>query len=177
MAVVDHGHSVDDVDDQHILRYNQSFSLVSVRTSSCPFYHCILWSIREISDLPKQRTAMIFLEGYRLIGFTVFVFLFIASRFPRRLSRWQNFIDNPIWKSWCQYFSFRVVRVGENQDYLEAPNLFAEYPHGVFPLGYMLGATTIRDIFPNAPPIDGAVATILFRVPFIRQLVAWFGGV
>ena len=80
------------------------------------------------------------------------------------------------------YFSFRVARVGKEEDYQKGPYLFAEFPHGVFPFGFTLSATALRDIFPDAddrkhlPYIEGAIASILFRIPLIRQLSGWFGA-
>lgn len=115
-----------------------------------------------------------------LVAATALGLLILSCYYPKRHFRWQQCIDHPVWKTMCQYFSFRVVRVGEAEEYQYGPYLCAEFPHGIFPLGFMLSATALRQIFPekdgSIPQVDGAVASILFRIPIIRQLTGWFAG-
>lgn len=71
--------------------------------------------------------------------------------------------------------------------------IYAQYPHGSrvrsrFPLfsfrnpttyqpyGAILGASMLKELLPGVGPVSGIVASILFKVPVLRQLMHCLGA-
>eukprot|EP01087_Luapelamoeba_hula_P000439 TRINITY_DN10329_c0_g1_i1.p1 TRINITY_DN10329_c0_g1~~TRINITY_DN10329_c0_g1_i1.p1 ORF type:complete len:392 (-),score=47.70 TRINITY_DN10329_c0_g1_i1:67-1164(-) len=99
---------------------------------------------------------------------------FVASTYYPSVVLWQGFIDLPCWKSMCEYFSFTLIRPKGTISVTDH-FLFVEFPHGVFPLGFMLSATAVQTAMKGLR-VEGAIASVLFRIPLMRQLCHWFGA-
>eukprot|EP01127_Copromyxa_protea_P022546 TRINITY_DN8135_c0_g1_i3.p1 TRINITY_DN8135_c0_g1~~TRINITY_DN8135_c0_g1_i3.p1 ORF type:complete len:315 (-),score=55.70 TRINITY_DN8135_c0_g1_i3:25-969(-) len=110
----------------------------------------------------------------QLWAFCVLVTFGILSYYPNQIL-WQDFIDCYIWRTWCEYFSFKVINKAAGKFDGKKSYMFAEFPHGVFPLGFILSATIVQKIFPGLR-VEGATASVLFRIPILRQLSLWFGS-
>jgi len=109
-----------------------------------------------------------------LVAVAVLVVLFTSTMWPYKIL-WQEFIDLPIWKTWCEYFSFTVIVKSDQPLSPDKNFIFVEFPHGVFPLGFMLSATIVQKVLTGLR-VEGAIASILFRIPVIAQLSNWFGS-
>jgi hypothetical protein len=80
-----------------------------------------------------------------------------------------------IWPRLEHYFSYRLINEGSlNPDHLY---IFGYHPHGIYPFA-AIWATRCETWFKAYPNmnIDVLVATILFYLPFVRDLAMWFGG-
>jgi len=108
-----------------------------------------------------------------LVAVALLVVLFSSTYWPSQIL-WQAFIDLPIWKTWCEYFSFTVMQKGKGVS-PDKHYIFVEFPHGVFPLGFMLSATIVQKVLTGLR-VEGAIASILFRIPVLAQLCHWFGS-
>jgi len=108
-----------------------------------------------------------------LVAVALLVVLFSSTYWPSQIL-WQEFIDLPIWKTWCEYFSFTVMQKGKGVS-PDRHYIFVEFPHGVFPLGFMLSATIVQKVLTGLR-VEGAIASILFRIPVLAQLCHWFGS-
>jgi hypothetical protein len=49
-----------------------------------------------------------------LIATSLLAVLILSSIYPSQIL-WQSFIDSWIWKTWCEYHSFTIIREGEFQ--------------------------------------------------------------
>eukprot|EP01023_Acetabularia_acetabulum_P007748 TRINITY_DN13395_c0_g1_i4.p1 TRINITY_DN13395_c0_g1~~TRINITY_DN13395_c0_g1_i4.p1 ORF type:complete len:288 (-),score=44.59 TRINITY_DN13395_c0_g1_i4:407-1270(-) len=80
------------------------------------------------------------------------------------------FLKMWLFETWRQYFcySFKLESDFEEQEYI-----LAEFPHGVFPMGQILGATLVPDMFNSK--VYALAASILFRVPIYKQLFIMMG--
>lgn len=108
-----------------------------------------------------------------LVAVALLIVLFSSTYWPSQIL-WQEFIDLPIWKTWCEYFSFTVMQKGKGVS-PDRHYIFVEFPHGVFPLGFMLSATIVQKVLTGLR-VEGAIASVLFRIPVLAQLCHWFGS-
>jgi 2-acylglycerol O-acyltransferase 2 len=109
-----------------------------------------------------------------LVAVALLVVLFSSTYWPSQIL-WQDFIDSPIWKTWCEYFSFTVMQKKGQGVSPDKHYIFVEFPHGVFPLGFMLSATIVQQVLTGLR-VEGAIASLLFRIPVLAQLCHWFGS-
>jgi len=100
--------------------------------------------------------------------------ILVASAYYPSTILWQDCIDCYVWRTLCEYFSFKVIKPIESYSSNEC-YMFVEFPHGIFPIGYILSATVVQTCL-SGLRVEGAIASILFRIPFIRQLCHWFGS-
>ena len=95
------------------------------------------------------------------------------SRFPKRVQRWEWFLRLPVWQSLLDYFEFSIVF--EDFDKVQKGNvIFAEFPHGVFPLGSLLSYFCVEKIMPGHI-VYGLMASVIDRVPIVRHIFGWLG--
>jgi 2-acylglycerol O-acyltransferase 2 len=50
-------------------------------------------------------------------------------------------------QTWCEYFSFTVMQKKGQGVSPDKHYIFVEFPHGVFPLGFMLSATIVQQVY------------------------------
>ena len=105
-------------------------------------------------------------------GLIILLLLLFSSLYPSQVL-WQTFIDLPVWQTLREYYSFTVIKTTEFEK--GERYLFVEYPHGIFPLGFILSATIVKEHL-SSLRIEGAIASILFKIPLLRQLCHWFGA-
>ena len=55
------------------------------------------------------------------------------------------------------------------------PHLIVHYPHGTFPVGSFLYPIGDGSGAGLPPSVVGAIATVLFRLPLLRQVYTWYG--
>lgn len=117
-----------------------------------------------------------------LLALSLLLILIASTFYPSQIL-WQGFIDSSIWRSLCQYFSFKVIVCGSPSPFLPSDDqsppsqryIFVEFPHGVIPMGFMLSSTIAQRVIPGVHA-EGAVASVLFNLPFIGHIAHWFGG-
>eukprot|EP00210_Caulerpa_lentillifera_P004313 g4116.t1 len=85
----------------------------------------------------------------------------------------ERFLNLKLFKLWRQYFSFSYYL----EEKLPPTNkyLFAEFPHGTFPMGPILAATLIPKMFPGEK-VYSLAADVLFKIPLYRQFMCWMGS-
>ncbi|GLC45911.1 hypothetical protein PLESTF_000711500 [Pleodorina starrii] len=100
--------------------------------------------------------------------------LYTTLLLPPKPVLWGPFCRSWVFKTWREYFTFSYLFeevLDPNKKYI-----FAEFPHGVFPMGPLLGATECQLMFPGFH-IFGLAANVVFRVPLWRHMMAWLGSV
>ncbi|KAG2486331.1 hypothetical protein HYH03_015035 [Edaphochlamys debaryana] len=117
--------------------------------------------------------AVLAISGYRWAIYTLLA-LYATLLLPPKPVLWGAFCRSPVFRTWRQYFSFSYVfdEVLDSKKHY----IFAEFPHGVFPMGPLLGATECQRMFPGFD-IYGLAANVVFAVPFWRHFIAWLGSV
>jgi len=123
-----------------------------------------MWFLYEII---VEQSAW-FLVAFVLIISTGFKF------FPAQIY-WPEFTNHPFWQTWRNYFNFRVVYPNKPFNY-NKQYMLAEFPHGVFPMGALLAGTIFNQPEKFNGNLHGMVASVLFRVPLLRQLFSWLGA-
>ncbi|GLI66396.1 hypothetical protein VaNZ11_010188 [Volvox africanus] len=100
--------------------------------------------------------------------------LYATLLLPPKPVLWGPFCRSKVFKTWREYFSFSYLF----EEVLDPSKkyIFAEFPHGVFPMGPLLGATECQAMFPGFH-IYGLAANVVFSVPFWRHFIAWLGSV
>ena len=89
---------------------------------------------------------------------------------------WEAFMYSWIFGVWREYFSFSFDCTSIQHGKLDVKEkyMFLEFPHGVFPMGQVISASVIDDIAPGQM-ITGTAADVVFKVPVMRQFMAWLG--
>lgn len=103
-----------------------------------------------------------------LLAFVVWTFLPIE--FPQRAD-W--FINHWIFGVWHEYFGFTTECskfTAHHKLHPEAKYMFAEFPHGIFPMGQFLSASMIKVLTPGQM-IHGTGADIVFKIPIMRHIM------
>eukprot|EP01129_Flabellula_baltica_P004303 TRINITY_DN1489_c0_g1_i1.p1 TRINITY_DN1489_c0_g1~~TRINITY_DN1489_c0_g1_i1.p1 ORF type:complete len:353 (+),score=48.59 TRINITY_DN1489_c0_g1_i1:100-1059(+) len=146
--------------------------------------YCILSLV--IFFIGLALTPMMFLVSLYFImvyqSFWAFVyvgFFCLATVLPFELHAWPWYIhDNFLWKYWRAWFSFHVIvpddyfdEVSEEEDRF----LFAQHPHGIFPVGQWLSQASYDMAFPKLRYCKGVTTDSVLRAPVMRQLYGWFG--
>eukprot|EP00878_Enallax_costatus_P018901 GHUV01019924.1.p1 GENE.GHUV01019924.1~~GHUV01019924.1.p1 ORF type:complete len:310 (+),score=63.74 GHUV01019924.1:533-1462(+) len=97
-----------------------------------------------------------------------------ATRFlPAKPLLWEAFCGCWIFRTWREYFHYSYLQEAEidrKQHYI-----FAEFPHGVIPLSPILATTHRCNVAPGWS-VYALAATNVFKVPYLRHLTTWWGG-
>jgi len=101
----------------------------------------------------------------------VLVVLFLTVLLPAQPLNWQRFLKSWVLSTWRDYFSFSYLLESHEP---EKDYIFAEFPHGCFPMGPLVGASYVHEIWPGHR-IFGLAASGLFYVPFYRHFFSWIG--
>eukprot|EP01025_Chloroclados_australasicus_P003860 TRINITY_DN10919_c0_g1_i1.p1 TRINITY_DN10919_c0_g1~~TRINITY_DN10919_c0_g1_i1.p1 ORF type:complete len:325 (-),score=13.93 TRINITY_DN10919_c0_g1_i1:177-1151(-) len=80
------------------------------------------------------------------------------------------FLNHWIFETWRQYFSYSFKI---EEQYVEKEYILAEFPHGVFPMGQILGATIVPKMFSSK--VYALAASVLFNIPLYTQVFSMFG--
>ncbi|KXZ52943.1 hypothetical protein GPECTOR_8g318 [Gonium pectorale] len=117
--------------------------------------------------------AVLAVCGYKWAIITI-VGLYSTLLLPPKPVLWGALLRSWVFQTWREYFSFSYL-FDETLD-PKKTYIFAEFPHGVFPMGPLLGATECQRMFPGFH-IYGLAANVVFSVPFWRHFIAWLGSV
>ncbi len=113
-------------------------------------------------------------SGSVLAG-VVFLLLIMLSIIPVEYRPWAAFRYGFHFDIWREYFDFTMEitsltkRKGERY-------MFLTFPHGIYPMGQLLGATMVREITPGHD-IQGTGVSVIFMLPIIRHIMVWLGVV
>lgn len=91
---------------------------------------------------------------------------------PPKPLMWGPFLEFGFLKSIRQYFDFSVTV--ESPAALEQRAIWAEYPHGVYPLSQLLAVSLNPKRWPGLR-VHSVGASVLFRVPLWRHFLGWLG--
>lgn len=110
------------------------------------------------------------------IAFSILGAFFVLSVTPLTHEPWEPFMYSWLFKVWREYFDFSYDCESVQHGIMKANEkyIFFEFPHGVFPMGQFLSASLIDEFSPGQM-ITGTGADIIFRVPVMRQMMAWLG--
>jgi len=117
------------------------------------------------------------LAAATLICFTIEAFLPAPESADAAWPALCAFFRWPLFESWRAYHRYSILSVTK----LSATDtyLFAAHPHGIFPMSQWLtnphGGQNLAIQRALPMPIRGCVASILFRFPFLRHVLAWHG--
>jgi len=121
----------------------------------------------------------------RSAGCSVALALVVVTVFlPRRVRVWPAYASGAVFRLWRSFFGFTVLAEFDTLD-PERRYLFAEHPHGLFPVGPLLAQTlayTLRErecetavrVF-GSRHITGGVADAILWLPFWRYTIGWLG--
>jgi 2-acylglycerol O-acyltransferase 2 len=109
-----------------------------------------------------------------IVAATLLALWFGHVFFPRKLDRQQWFVNLPIWELWAKYYQFELIstsRLNPLKHYL-----FAEAPHGVFPMGpYISALVPNTEAFFGGRPFCGVGADVINRLPVWRYFYGFLG--
>jgi 1-acyl-sn-glycerol-3-phosphate acyltransferase len=167
------GFYMQDVGDEHVISFDGKNQGLLSRWLA-------MASLGLLCSLFYLITALFLVSLYQIIwnrsgvALAILICVFASSYYPSQIL-WQQFIDLPLWKLWCEYFSFTCIVKRKGCFDPKGHYMFIEFPHGVFPLGFMLSATLVQHIMPGLR-VEGALASILFHLPIIGHIAHWFGS-
>lgn len=108
--------------------------------------------------------------------------MFLLCTLPVNIHTWPWILEpHWMWRGLWRYFSFKVVIPDTGISELATSRcILAEFPHGVFPMGQVLGQPVLSSLLSSMQIrhvryIKGGAASIVFRVPFLRQIYSWCG--
>jgi hypothetical protein len=76
------------------------------------------------------------------------------------------------WRAWRRYFG--ITYDVSSVDLSKGMHTFYEFPHGIFPMGQFISAGMVEEMF-GRHVVCGTAADVIFKFPFMRQLMAWIG--
>eukprot|EP00877_Chromochloris_zofingiensis_P004273 jgi/Chrzof1/13847/Cz08g14220.t1_DGAT2A[v5.2] len=136
-------------------------------------------------------TAIVVLTTFGYMGFLhIFLVFMILSFFNRAAAilvavalasvllpaeplRWPPLLNSPLLAAWRRYFQFSIAF--DCPIDLKGKYIFAEFPHGVFPLSQHLAITLTDKVWPGMD-IYSIAASSIFRVPMWRHVMSWIGA-
>lgn len=104
--------------------------------------------------------------------FLLNVLLYSTLLMPAQLY-WPEFLNWDLFRTWREYFSFSYKTTEELDP--DRKVIFAEFPHGTYPMGPLLAGTLIPTMF-KGRKIYSLAASTLFRVPGLRHMMTWLGS-
>ncbi|KAG1673426.1 hypothetical protein FOA52_002191 [Chlamydomonas sp. UWO 241] len=118
--------------------------------------------------------AMLIGSLFSKICFGVTVLLFSTLLLPPKPVLWKAFNESWAFKTWREYFKFSYLF--EEHFHHDKRYIFAEFPHGVFPMGPLIAGSLSCVLFPDFE-IYSLAATSVFSIPGWRHFLAWIGSV
>mmetsp|Transcript_15921 Transcript_15921/g.21054 ORF Transcript_15921/g.21054 Transcript_15921/m.21054 type:complete len:356 (-) Transcript_15921:167-1234(-) len=107
-----------------------------------------------------------------IISGTLLALIISMGYWPADHNPWEKFLRSWIFRTWRKYFDWEMV-ISEELD-PKKKYMFAEFPHGIFPMGTFLSASVVPEYFPGQK-IFGMGASVIFRGPVYRHIMAWIG--
>eukprot|EP00882_Tetradesmus_deserticola_P006767 GHRQ01007123.1.p1 GENE.GHRQ01007123.1~~GHRQ01007123.1.p1 ORF type:complete len:345 (+),score=115.83 GHRQ01007123.1:1057-2091(+) len=86
---------------------------------------------------------------------------------------WRPALSSPVFALWRKYFNYSVVyeeKLDVSQHYL-----YADFPHGAFPLSQLLALTVRHKAGWDGENFYGLAADSAFRIPLWRHVYTWLG--
>lgn len=113
------------------------------------------------------------LSPFSRVAATLAVLAWCTLLLPTGPVHWKGFLANPVFALWRRYFNFSVCyeqQLDPAQHYL-----YADFPHGAFPLSQMLGLTVRHLAGWDGERFYGLAADSAFRIPLWRHIYSWLG--
>lgn len=133
------------------------------------YYFLLLLTIVLIALLSLSNQSYVRAPSL-IVVLTIMVITIIPIKFPQRCD-W--FINHWIFDIWHEYFDFTSDCTKFTAHFKQHPSaryMFAEFPHGIFPMGQFLSASMIKTITPGQM-IHGTGADIVFKIPIMRHIM------
>jgi hypothetical protein len=124
--------------------------------------HCCLASLISVITHPLS-----------LRPWTIFLLAAATLLFPAAPLYLRSIHLSPLMRCWRRYFRFSYVfetRLDQSRPYV-----VAQFPHGAFPLGQIVGGSFMACEFEQHTML-GLAATAVFLVPGWRHINSWFGA-
>lgn len=118
-------------------------------------------------------TALLVASFWYRWALVLLVLIWSTVLLPPEPLLWSRFLSNRMFRWWREYFTFSYV-VDQWLD-LDQHYIYAEMPHGAFPLSPFLGASLGPMVFPSHK-IYSVAASNLFNIPLWRHVMAWIGA-
>eukprot|EP00002_Diphylleia_rotans_P039776 TRINITY_DN9310_c0_g1_i1.p1 TRINITY_DN9310_c0_g1~~TRINITY_DN9310_c0_g1_i1.p1 ORF type:complete len:375 (+),score=76.10 TRINITY_DN9310_c0_g1_i1:55-1179(+) len=119
--------------------------------------------------------AIWYLRNHLLLAGFVVVLAYLGSKTPLKHLNPPTCVQyRKFWLLMFKYFSFKGVVPTEPMD----PNrsyIFVAPPHGVIPLGNLLAVQSIY--VANGFTLHGMVASVVLKIPMLRNFVNWWGAI
>ena len=159
------------VEDQSLLEHGIALFTLALYTS----WPYILFILLLLSFVPAILILNLFIASTLLLPCPLFS---------------EAFLNLEIFRLWRQYFSFsyymeevlqHITRqilcklLGVQKLSPRRRYLFAEFPHGTFPIGPLLAGTLITKMFPGEK-IYSLAADVLFKIPLYRHFMCMLGS-
>uniref|UniRef100_A0A6V1SPI9 Acyltransferase n=1 Tax=Heterosigma akashiwo TaxID=2829 RepID=A0A6V1SPI9_HETAK len=107
-----------------------------------------------------------------VVAGTVLATIISMGYWPADHTPWESFLRSWVFRVWRKYFDWEMkitVPLDPKRKYL-----FAEFPHGIFPMGSVLSASVVQEFFPGQK-ICGMGASVIYRGPVYRHFMSWIG--
>ena len=143
--------------------------IVFVWFSATSFFHGYLLLLGAFYMLPAPLFAFVF------VAYGALMFLSGAEHTGKATLNW--FRDGPVTRAPLEYFNACVVGAAHLDSIKGSRCLFGFHPHGIYPMAGVLayaGASPLRKACPWLR-IRPCAASILFRIPLIREYLLWTG--
>ena len=150
---------------KRIYETNEPQPLISSTTSLLTLSLYCCW--------PQVCLLLIVLSFFNQWALLISIFLLSTLAMPAKPLLWKPFVQSYAFKTWRHYFSFSFLfeeRLDHGKNYV-----FAEFPHGVFPMGPLLAGTLCNVLFPGFN-IYSISASALFYIPGWRHFIGWMGS-
>jgi hypothetical protein len=145
----------------HCVAYISLFLLVS-------WYHIMCFSI------PILVIGSLYYKS--LCAQVTFLILAILVFLPLEYNQKPALMNSWIFRLWRDYFSFTYDSSGTPVLKDDVKYMFLEFPHGIFPMGTVLSASVIHDIYPkNGHRLRALAANAVFNFPVMRQFLSSCG--
>lgn len=118
-------------------------------------------------------SALVVLAPFSKAATVVLAAVCATVLLPTHPILWRGFIHSPLFKLWRLYFNYSFVyetRLDDTKHYL-----YADYPHGVFPLSQLLGLTVRHRTGWRGERFYGLAADCVFYIPLWRHVMSWLG--
>jgi hypothetical protein len=136
----------------------------------CGWYYFLLLLLTVLIALLSLSNQIYVRALSVIIMLAIMVVTILPIKFPQRCD-W--FINHWIFDIWHEYFGFTSDCTKFTAHFKQHPSaryMFAEFPHGIFPMGQFLSASMIKTITPGQM-IHGTGADIVFKIPIMRHIM------
>jgi len=112
------------------------------------------------------------------ISGVIILLLFTFSLTPLNHKPWNYLLKSQLFSIWREYFDYKLDASAINGNKKLDSNgkyVFAEFPHGTFPVAQVVSASVMDEINGEGKTICGLGADAIFVFPGMRQFMSWLG--